>query len=250
MLRTSKYIINFLLILVLSIDLVHAQDTIDFPLKIRVGVEVSGPALYYSNKNILQTEAYIGADLNERSSVILGGGYLKYNYSQSNYDFINKGIFVRTGIEFNLLKPEKSQGKYWAGLGFHYGLSHFTSNVPFFRQDTYWGSVSSSIEKRTNWGHFVEATPGVRAELFKNITVGWTISLRFLVYTNTGNDLKPLFFPGFGNGAKTFSSGISYFLVYNIPFKRIKVVPKVEEPDEPDETTPPGTTKPATGVRQ
>lgn len=251
--RTSSYIISLLIILFFGMRQVSAQDTIDIPLKIKVGIEVSGPAIYFSDKNILNTEGYISADLNERRSFIFGAGYLNYKYSQYNYNYTNNGFFVRTGIDFNLLKPEKAQGKYWVGVGLHYGLSRFTSEVPSFQQENYWGIVSSSIAKKTNWGHFVEATPGVRAEVLKNISLGWTISLRLLLYTGTGKDLRPIYIPGFGNGAKTLSSGMNYFIVWNIPYKRIKVVLKKEEPEEPeepDETGQPGTVNQSSGIRQ
>jgi hypothetical protein len=71
MLRTYVYIISILLLLNCRLTNLHAQDTITVPLKIKVGVEVSGPAIYYSNKNILNAEAYISLDLNERQTLIL-----------------------------------------------------------------------------------------------------------------------------------------------------------------------------------
>lgn len=251
--RISPYIISLLVILFSSVSQVHAQDTIDVPLKIKVGLEVSGPAIYYSDKNILNAEAYISADMNEKRSFIFGAGYLNYKYSQYNYSYTNNGFFVRTGFDFNLLKPEKAQGKYWVGIGLHYGLSRFTSEIPSFQKDNYWGTVSSSISKKTNWGHFIEATPGVRVDVFKNISIGWTISVRMLLYTGTGKDLRPLYFPGFGYGAKTFSTGLNYFIVWNIQYKRIKVILKKEvpeEPVEPDETGKNGAVKQSTGIRQ
>ena len=235
--RTSVYIINFLLALLCSISAIIAQeqDTIDIPLKIKLGLEVTGPAKYFNNKDVLSTEGFFSVDLNEKRSVMLGTGYLDYSYSQYNYIYRNKGIFVRTGIDFNLLKPQKSQGKYWAGIGLHYGLSRFTSETPSIKQDNYWGTATSSIGKQTNWAHFIEATPGVRAEIFDNFSMGWTISLRLLLHSGTGSDARPIYFPGFGNGSKSIATGISYFLTWNIPYKRIKVIIVEEPPEEPEE---------------
>ena len=113
---------------------VSAQDTIPMPLKIKIGLEVSGPAIYYINKNILNEEGYISVDLDEKRSVILAAGYLNYKYSQYNYTYLNKGSFVRLGMDFNLLKPDKSLGKYWAGIGLRYGLSRFNSASPTLKR--------------------------------------------------------------------------------------------------------------------
>jgi len=248
--RTSAYYISFLVIFAGSLLQVNAQDTIPIPLKIKVGLEVSGPTTYFIEKNNLSAEGYISVDFNEKIAAVLGGGYLNYTYSQYNYNFLSKGSFVRIGFDFNLLKPDKSLGKYWVGVGLRYGLSVFNSEVPSFQQDNYWGSISSSIAKKTNLGHFIEASPGVRAEIFRNVSLGWTISLRMLLYSGTGKDLRPIYFPGFGNASKTFSSGLSYFIVWNIPYKKINVIMKKEVPEETEDT---GTTvngQQAGGIRQ
>jgi hypothetical protein len=171
--RTFVYSISFLFFLSCGLVTVSAQDTIPIPLKIKIGLEVSGPAIYYTNKNILYEECYVSVDLDEKRSVILAAGYLNYKYSQYNYTYLNKGSFVRLGMDFNLLKADKSQGRYWAGIGLRYGISRFISQVPVFQKTDYWGTTSSSISSKVSWGHFVEFTPGVRAEIFNHLSIGW-----------------------------------------------------------------------------
>ncbi len=123
--RIFAYSINLLLFLYCSLIQVYAQDTIPIPLKVKIGLEVSGPAIYYSDKSILNEEGYISVDLNEKRSVILDIGHLNYKYSQYNYSYLSNGNFVKIGIDFNLLSADKSLGKYYAGIGFRYGLSRF-----------------------------------------------------------------------------------------------------------------------------
>lgn len=238
--KTYAYCISLLLFLNSFPGQVKAQDTLLIPLKIKIGMEVSGPAIYFFEKKNLNAEGYIAVDLNEKVSAVLGAGYLNFAYSQYNYSYLNKGMFLRAGADFNLLKPEKSMGKYWAGIGLRYGLSVFSSEVPSYRKENYWGITSSSIAQKTNWGHFLEVTPGVRAEVFRNFSIGWTISLRKLIYSGTGKDLPPIYFPGFGNGAKKVSTGLNYFIVWNIPYKKINVILKKEVPEETEDT---GTTE-------
>jgi hypothetical protein len=233
--RTSAYFISLMLILRISLCQVFSQDTILIPLNIKAGLELSGPAIYLSDKNILNAEGYISADINEKISAVFGAGYLNYKYSQYNYEYLNKGIFFRPGVDINLLKPDKSLGRYWAGIGLRYGLSRFSSEVPSFQQKNDWGTTISSIPLNTNWGHFIEVSPGVRAEVLGNMSIGWTVSLRMLLYTGTGKDLRPIYFPGFGNGEKNFSTAIHYFIVWNFRYKRIRVIIKKEVPEETEE---------------
>lgn len=235
MLRIFVYTISLVLFLICSLVKVNAQDTIPIPLKIKIGLEVSGPVIYYTNRNVLSEEGFISLDIDEKRSVILAGGYLNYKYSQFNYTYLNKGSFIRLGMDFNLLKPDKSQGKYWAGIGLRYGLSRFTSQVPIYQKTDYWGTTLSSIASKVNWGHFIEIVPGVRTEIFNHLSIGWSVSLRMLLYTGTGKNLRPVNFPGFGDGTKTITTGMNYFIVWNIPYKKIKVILKKEVKEEPED---------------
>jgi hypothetical protein len=247
--RIFVYFISLLLILTCSLDKVLAQDTILIPLKIKIGLEVSGPVIYLIEKKNLSVEGYISRDINEKASAVLNAGYLNYNYSQYNYTYLNKGAFVRAGVDFNLLSPDKAMGKYWVGIGLRYGLSRFTSEYPTFYKENYWGVTSSSVAKKTDWGHFLEVAPGVRAEILGNISIGWTISLRLLLYTSTGKDFRPIYFPGFGNGGKTVAAGLTYFIVWNIPYKKINVIIKKEVPEETEDTGTSGNRQQGTGIR-
>ena len=233
--RICAYFISTLAIILSSFSQLICQDTLTFPLKINAGIEVLGPVTYFIDKNQLSLEGYVSVDLNEKWAVALNTGYLDYEYSQYNYIYLTNGFFIRAGADFNILKPKKSLGKYWGGIGLRYGLSRFHWEVPEFSQSNYWGKSASSIPSDINWGHFIEASPGMRAEIFRNFSMGWSVSLRMLLYTGTGNDQKPIYLPGFGKAEKRFSTGFSYFIVWNIPYKKIRVITIEEEPEEPDE---------------
>jgi len=211
-------------------------DTIILPLKIRAGAEILGPVIYLTDKNNLNTEGYISVDLNAKTGIFLGAGYSDYKYSQYNYEYMSRGYFVKAGVDFNLLKPETSRGKYWAGIGLRYGLSSFTSEIPSFEHDSYWGTTITTIPSTSSMGHYLEAAPGFRAEIFNNFSMGWSVNIRVLLYTGTGRDLRPINFPGYGAGDESVGFGINYFLSWNIPYRRIKVQINQEEPEETEET--------------
>jgi hypothetical protein len=215
---------------------VKVQDSVLIPLKIRAGIEISGPVIYFTDNNNLNYEGFVSGDFNEKISLFFGGGYSNYKYSQYNYGYLSHGVFIKAGADFNLFKPEMAIGKYWGGIGVHYGISSFTSETPHFKQNNYWGSASSSIAPDRRMGHFLEFSPGFRAELFRNFSIGWSISIRRIIYSGKDKDLKPVYIPGYGDGGKTFSTGINYFIVYSIPFKKIRVPIKIEEPEEPADT--------------
>jgi hypothetical protein len=94
----------------------------------------------------------------------------------------------------------------------------------------------SSVPGKTSAGHFLEVAPGIRTELFKNFSMGWTIRLRLLISGGGGKDLRPIYFPGYGPGVNSVSAGINYYLVWSIPYKTKTVITKKPVPPEPEET--------------
>lgn len=215
-----------------------AQDTVYVPLKIKAGIEVSGPVIYYTDKNNLSLEGFISFDRNERLSFVAEGGFAEFNYSQYNYDYSASGIFIRAGADYNLLKPAQASGKYWAGAGLRYGISLYSSETPSFHHDNYWGTSTSSVPARKSTGHFIELTPGVRTELIKNLSIGWTLRLKLLLSGGGGKDLRPIFLPGYGNGGRTTVANFSYYIIWNIPYKTKRVITKPEPPEETEEPEP------------
>ena len=76
----------------------------------------------------------------------------------------------------------------------------------------------------------------MRAEIFPEFQHGMVNQPQDVaLYRLPQDDLKPIYFPGFGNAEKRFSTGFSYFIVWNIPYKKIRVITKKEEPEETEE---------------
>lgn len=206
----------------------QGQDTVAFPLKVRAGIEVTGPIIYMVEGKNFDAGAFISVDRNEKMAYVLEGGWSDFSYSQYNYDYNSKGLYLKTGVDFNLLKPTVSMGRYQALLGLRYGLSLFSSGTPSLSQENYWGKANSSIASSSMAGHFLEIAPGVRTELFRNFSIGWNVRLKFLVSGGGGKDNKPVHIPGYGDGGRGATAGISYYLIWNIPFRTITAITKKE----------------------
>jgi hypothetical protein len=233
--RTCVYTISVLAFLLFLPLVSRGQDTVMIPLKINAGIELIGPVTYAIEKNTLSAGAYVSADLSEKWAAALNAGYLDYKYSQYNYDYLSRGFYFSAGADFNILKPKKTQGKYWGGLSLRYGLSNFRWEVPLIRETNVWGEARSSLPPVKNWGHFLQASPGMRAEVFRNFSMGWTIDVRMLLYTGKSEGIRPIYFPGFGNSDKRFSTGFSYYLVWNIPYKKLRIIIQKPEPEEEED---------------
>lgn len=225
--RISVYFISLLILI--SGHPATAQDSIRVPLNIRAAIDVFGPVYHFANPDNLTIEGQLAWEYNSKRSFVLEGGHQNFRYSQYNYEYFSKGLFFRAGIDFNLLDPFLTGGKYYAGIGLRYGLSIYSDEVTSFKQDNYWGTGTGSVSSSGHVGHFVEVDPGIRTAFFKNISIGWSLRLRLLIYSGTDKDLKAVSIPGYGNGTKSFSPGMNYYIVFNIPYKSVFVKPAPEK---------------------
>jgi hypothetical protein len=207
-------------------------------LKFRVGFDVAGASKYFYDKEKANLEAYFSVDLNEKRSAIFIAGRGDYSYSLYRdetfrmYRFNSSGFYLKSGIDINMFNPKKASGKYSLGVGLRYGITNYSYSVPEINFDNYWGNYQTSIPKNRAWAHYLEATPAIRAEIFKNINLGWSVSLRKMIWSGKG--MKPIYLPGYGNPSKSFGFGLNYFIILNFPYKdkRVIIQPKVEEDPE------------------
>jgi hypothetical protein len=235
-----RYIISIIFVATGWVCKLQAQDTIIFPLKYRVGFELIGASKYFYDKDRANLETYFSVDLDEKRSAILIAGRSNYTYSRQRdesfmmYNFNSKGFYLKTGIDFNMFKPQKAAGKYSLGVGFRYGITNYSYDFPEINFENYWGNYQTSIPKNRTWAHYLEATPAIRAEIVKNLSLEWSVGIRKMLSTGTGKDMKPIYLPGYGNGTKSLDFALSYFIIWNFSYKdkRVIILPPIEEEPE------------------
>jgi hypothetical protein len=230
--RTSVYFISILLLTLHP--KVSGQDSIKVPLSIRAGIDAFGPAYYFTNKNNLSIEGFAAFDYDLKKSFVAEAGFQNFSYSQYNYDYGSVGAFLRLGVDFNSIKPFQAAGKYYAGVGLRYGISLYKMDVPQFTHENYWGKALGSVPSSTHLAHFIEFDPGVRTQIFKNVSIGWNLRLKLMIYRGIGKDMKPVSIPGFGNSVKSFSPGINYYIIFSIPYKSVFARPEAEKVSDTD----------------
>ncbi len=221
-----------------------AQDTVTVPLNFRAGFDIAGPVLQALNRNLVSYGALISVDLNENFAAVGGIRYSSFSASEYSYDFRSRGLTFVMGADKNFIKPKMMAGKHYAGIGLHYGLTFYGQEVPRLEYTNPWGTGASSLPLSRHAGHFLELTPGVRTELFPGVTIGWNLYLRLLLGAGTGDHLKPVYLPGFGDGSSGVATGAAYYVSISIPYKKIRVFirPKpVPEEQEVDDVTVPST---------
>ena len=213
-----------------------AQDTIIVPLNFRAGFDIAGPVFQALDRDLVSYGAAASIDLNESLSAVGGLRYSSFSTSQNSYDYKSRGLTFIIGADKNFIKPKVMAGKYYAGIGLRYGLTFYGQEASRLEYTNPWGTGSATLPLTRHAGHFLELTPGVRAELFKGVTIGWNLSLRLLISTGAGEHLKPVYLPGYGDGSSATATAASYYVSITIPYKKIRVIikPKIVTGDEED----------------
>lgn len=226
--------IFFISLFLLAESAAMSQDTVTVPLHVRAGFDVSGPVMKFISNDLISYGVLASADINSSLAATAGIRYSSYHSPDVLYDFRSRGLSFTGGVDYNFIKANVSQGRYSAGIGLRYGLSFYSEEASMLRYTNQWGAGESSIPLERNTGHFLEITPGVRAELFKGVTIGWNLYMRLLISAGAGKDLKPVWMPGYGPGTSGMTTGAEYYVSISIPYKKIRVIikPKVRESDE------------------
>jgi hypothetical protein len=224
MMRISGYSFSIAVSLLMIPVLSSGQDTVNFPLRFGIGAALYSPVAALADLYPRGVEINGYYDFNEKITFAAEGGYSRFTHNIYNYAYENSGAYLRAGIDYNLLNPVLAAGKYYTGVSLRYGFSLYNHTTPEMEYTGYWGVFNSSAPRETNTGHFLEISPGVRAELFKNVFIGWAVNIRLLLWSSTGDNLRAVDIPGFGNGSRAVSSGFNYYISIRIPYKTKQVI--------------------------
>ncbi|MEE4116901.1 MAG: DUF6048 family protein [Marinilabiliaceae bacterium] len=217
----KKTFVLFSSILILgSISNLYAQDSLKVQKALIIGADLVGPVAGLINSENSNLEAYVSYRLNFKYYITAEAGYSGYNYSQYNYDYTNEGFFIRLGTDINLLKPKTGIGNHFAGIGLKYGVSVFSQETPWLKYDNYWGTTESSVPGATTSGHFFQLSGGIKAEVLRNILLGWTVKANLLLYHGAGKANRPLYVPGMGISDGSFRPSIAFHIAWMIPLSK------------------------------
>ena len=195
---------------------------------VSVGVDLIGPG-----QKIIGNDYY---GFEAKGSVNLLGRYfptLELGYGKSDMTDDDNGIsykvnapFTRLGIDYNFLY-KKAHGNLLL-LGFRYGFSSFDYDVIDPYDGTGKANISDDIWKDqlpySHTGmkasmHWLELAGGVRAKVWKQIYMGWSLRFRFKLSASVDEYGDPYYVPGYGKYGGS-NIGLTYHLIYQLPFKK------------------------------
>lgn len=171
-------------------------------------------------QNAKTTGFEVTVDSEIKQNLFLSGGFGRSMTNQDieSFQYTNNGYFLNGGANLNLTKYRKPTDRDIFFVGLHYGFSRFTQEAPRIELENAWGKYSTSVDKERLSASWVEVAMGLKAEVAKNIFIGWTGEAKILSHVGSST-IEPYNIPGFGKNDSAFSFDFNFFISYAISFK-------------------------------
>jgi len=188
---------------------------------LRLGFDISRIPLYLMDPAVYGLEFSADFEAAENLYPAIEFGFNKFSIERENYDYASQGNYFRLGADYNILKLDAKDQYEMAFIGIRYAyssLTHSADNIHI--PESYWGDYTGMVPKEPINAHWIEFTLGLRAEIFKNIFMGWSFRGRLMLYKNKENIIDICNIPGYGKGKNNSSIGFNYSVYYKIPMLR------------------------------
>lgn len=146
-------------------------------------------------------------------------------------NFTTKGSYLKAGFDYNAYENWLDMENILS-IGLRYGLSSFNQELnsyKIYNANPYFGEVPAIATGEKFSGltaSWIEVVAGIKAKVFDNVFVGFSLRLNRLVSNKKPANFDNLYIPGFNktyNG--DFGVGLNYTVTYFIPLYKKKVLP-------------------------
>lgn len=207
----------------------QAVDTLPqkLPVDLRLGVDISKPITSFLDDNKKGVEITGDFRIYKNYFVAFEGGVDNTTTNEDYLNFTTKGSYLKLGINYNAYENWKGMNND-IFIGFRYGVSLFSQTLNSYTPNakgTYF--IPNTVTANTTFddlsAHFVELIFGIKAETFKNVYLGASLSFKRILSTKEPENFKNLYAPGFNRIFQNdLGIGFNYTIGYSIPLSKNK----------------------------
>lgn len=216
MMKIFKFIFSILLFSCLTVG---AQNDTAGIGGLKLGFDLSRLALPYIQGGRVEYDGSMALNIKNIFYPVIEVSWGNFEAEEKNFSYSSTGYSLRAGVDKNYLKKENvgDLGIFFAG--FRYGISFFKHEAPDLEvNDPYWGDFKGSVPVKSLNAHWLEMTTGIRARIFRNIYLGWSLRGRLLIKKPHDSNMSPVYIPGFGKVNGRTNLDFRYSIFYRIPF--------------------------------
>lgn len=152
---------------------------------------------------------------------------------EDQMNFTTKGTYLKVGFDYNTYQNWLNMENI-ISIGLRYGISSFSQTLnsyELYNPDHYYGEAPIVYPTDGKYNglsaQWVEVVAGMKAEVFNNVFVGFSVRLNRLITQKQPDNFENLYIPGFNrtyNG--DFGVGFNYTVSYFIPLYKSTVKAK------------------------
>ena len=146
-------------------------------------------------------------------------------------NFTTKGSYIKAGFDYNAYENWLDMENI-ISIGMRYGFSTFNQQLNSYRiynANPYFGEVPVIPSGQKYDGltaSWIEVVAGVKAKVFNNVFLGFSLRLNRLVTNKEPENFSNLYIPGFNRTYDgSFGVGFNYTVTYFVPIYKKKVKP-------------------------
>jgi hypothetical protein len=228
-----KFIFSLAFIAVSTIGNAQIKDTtqVVYPERygLRLGVDLHRLSKSFYEKDYKGLEIVGDYRLTRRFYLAGELGNEEKTVDDDRLNFTTKGTYFKAGFDYNSFENWLDMEN-MIYVGMRYGISSFSQTVNTYKiydPTNYYGenTVISGVKYNGLTANWIEIIGGVKAELFSNLYLGFSLRLNYLVSNKKPDGFDNLYIPGFNRTYEgKFGAGVNYTLSYFIPiYKKNKV---------------------------
>ena len=180
-----------------------------------VGVDVLNAGIgVFSDRKLFQ--GFVSSRISEHVHAVAEAGFEKNIYQKNGYDASVDGPFLKLGA-FYMLANDKENPLNGFYAGGKLAGSFYNQEYKAVPVRGYGGSETSvAFPTSSQSSYWIEATVGGRVQLFDSpFYIDVTAQPRYLLFSTTQDDIKPMIVPGFGKSSAKFNVGFSWNIAYS-----------------------------------
>ena len=144
-------------------------------------------------------------------------------------NFTTKGSYLKAGFDYNAYQNWLNMENI-ISIGLRYGFSTFNqqlNNYRIYNANPYFGEtpiIPSGQKFDGLTASWIEVVAGVKAKVFNNVFVGFSLRLNRLITNKEPENFSNLYIPGFNRTYDgSFGVGFNYTVTYFVPIYKKKV---------------------------
>ena len=184
------------------------------------GVYLSGDVFGYIYPIFVKDKYYsadlaLTANLNNRFFPVVEAGIGHTNMVSQLYEigYSTRAPYYRIGMDYNMQYENGKPNYIYLGGRVGYTAFDYSVNAPALIDPIWGGEVPVQLTDVPSSAVWAEVVGGVRAEIAKNIYLGWSLRYKYLLHQGAVTNGGPWYIPGFGTGKKTVF-GATYTISY------------------------------------